>query len=90
MSPSAQFLTPKMLAERTGTSRSLIYAWCETGELAHVRLGAAGRRGKIVISEDDWTAFLAARRVEGTAVRTGAPNRPGPEFKHLKVRQPSG
>lgn len=82
--------TVKQLAALAGVSASLIYGWCETGQLPHVRLGAAGRRGKIMIAEADWVAFLAARRVEGLVprpvTRAGAP-RP---FKHVKLRPPAG
>lgn len=56
--------TVKQTAERLGVSASLVYQWCQEKRLAHVRLGKAGRRGKILIEETDVEAFVAAARVE--------------------------
>jgi hypothetical protein len=83
-------LTVKQLASQAGISANLVYQWCQAGDLAHIRLGAAGRRGKILISEADWAAFLAARRVAGSGSRAGTVARPAPRFKHVKLRPPGG
>jgi hypothetical protein len=82
--------TVKQLAAEAGVSVGLIYSWCQRGELAHVRLGAAGRRGKILIAEADWAAFLAARRVEGTVLRADYAARPAHRFTHVRLRPPAG
>ena len=88
-------MTVKQIAERAGVGINLVYAWCESGELRHFRLGAAGRRGKILISEDDWGAFLAGRQVGGQippAVSAEAPAEPSRSkvvsgaLRHLKIR----
>lgn len=46
-------LTPKQAAKRAGVSQSMIYTWCAEGRLAHYRLGAEGRRGRILIDPAD-------------------------------------
>jgi len=57
-------LSPKQLHEKHPyVSVSLIYLWIEEKELPHYRLGGKGRRGRIVIDEDDFAAFLASRKV---------------------------
>lgn len=62
-------LTPKQAAERLGVSDSLIYEWCAEGTLPHYRFGRKGRRGRILIAEAEFEAFLASCRQE---------RRPGP------------
>lgn len=51
-------LTPKQAAERTGVSVSLIYQWCKEGLIEHFRLGAKGKRGKVLIDPDELARFL--------------------------------
>src|SRR5215510_2503015 len=60
----------KQAAEHAGVSAALVYGWVSSGLLAHFRLGAKGRRGKIAIAEADLDALLASLRVEakGSAV----------------------
>jgi excisionase family DNA binding protein len=75
-------VTIKQAAERTGLSTSLLYQVCAERRLPHFRLGRAGKRGKILIEEDDLDAFMAAARVEageGASV----------PLVHLKPRSPS-
>ncbi len=60
-------LTAKQAAERAGVSRSLVYAWCRARQLRHLRVGAATKRGKIIIEESDLAAFLKALEVEPAA-----------------------
>jgi Helix-turn-helix domain len=88
MATSGEMLTPKQLAARAGVSVGLVYKWCEAGQLAHVRLGALGRRGKIMIDPADWEKFLDARRVRATRVETGPTpvGRSSPLLKHLRLR----
>ena len=57
-------LTTKQAAERAGVSVSMIYQWCHERLLPHYRVGASGRRGKILVEESDLEAFLASCRVE--------------------------
>jgi excisionase family DNA binding protein len=82
--------TVKQLAALAGVSINLIYSWVQSGQLPHVRLGAPGRRGKIMISPADWEAFLAARRVGGAVPRADNQPRPAHEFKHVKVGPAAG
>jgi excisionase family DNA binding protein len=82
-------LTVRDIAARAGVSANLVYGWCASGELPHYRLGAGGRRGKIMIAEEDWAAFVAARRVGGIAPcpatpAAGAPSEDVP-LRHLSI-----
>jgi excisionase family DNA binding protein len=51
-------------AERLEISLSLAYKLCEEGRLPHRRIGQRGRRGKIIVTEDDLKKFLDSVRVE--------------------------
>ena len=57
-------LTPKMAAERLGVSISLVYRLCNEGSLKHFRFGGAGRRGRVMIAEQDLTAYVESCRRE--------------------------
>ena len=52
------YLTVKEAAERARVSRSLVYTWCDERRLPHVRAGAAGKRGRILIRPEDLDALL--------------------------------
>lgn len=72
-------LTVKQLCEKYPyLSPSLVYSWIEQRQLPHYRLGGKGRRGRIVIDEADFAAFLACRKVESGQLR--------PEFKFNHAR----
>lgn len=58
-------LDPKAAAARACVSVSLIYRWCAEGTLPHLRVGARGRRGKILVAAADLDALLASCRVGG-------------------------
>lgn len=55
-------LTVKQAAARAGVSASLVYAWCREKRLAHYRVGAGGRRGRIRIDPADLDALLRTLR----------------------------
>jgi excisionase family DNA binding protein len=58
-------LTVKQAAQKAGVSSNTVYAWCEDRLLTHFRLAARrGRRGKILIDEQDLDAYLESCRVE--------------------------
>jgi hypothetical protein len=46
----------------------LIYQWCDERRLPHYRVGGRGKRGKILIGQDDLEAFLHACRVEPVVI----------------------
>ena len=71
-------LTPKQAARRLGVSDSLIYEWCAEGVLTHYRFGRKGRRGRILIDETEFEAFLAGCRQEGR-------QDPAPELRHIQL-----
>ena len=65
-----RLLTLKELHEKYPfVSQSLLYLWIEQRELAHFRLGGKGRRGRIMIDEDDFATFLASRKIEPGQLR---------------------
>lgn len=59
-----KLLTPKEAAERAKVSKSLIYTWCDERRLPHIRAGKLGKRGRILIKEDDLDAFMRGLQVE--------------------------
>jgi excisionase family DNA binding protein len=79
-------MTPKEAAERACVSLSLIYQWCQSGELPHLRVGSPGRRGKILIEDSDLDGYLASLKV----IARVSPHRATPQlnssiFRHLRV-----
>lgn len=62
-------LTVKQAAVRFGLSASLLYLWCQEKRLPHYRVGARGRRGRVLIEATDLEAFLADQRVEPAPLR---------------------
>lgn len=73
-------LTVKQAAERVGVSESLVYEWCAEGVLPHYRFGRKGRRGKILIDDTEFDAFLAGCRQE---VRNDTT--PMPKLRHIQL-----
>lgn len=59
-------LTVREAAARVGVSASLVYLWCAEGTLPHYRLGAKGRRGKILIEPAELDRVYAESRVAGS------------------------
>ena len=75
-------LTVKQICEKYPyVSESLVYLWIEERQLPHYRLGGKGKRGRIVVNETDFLAFLASRKVEAGQLR--------PEVKFTHGRSPS-
>jgi excisionase family DNA binding protein len=72
-------LTVNEVAERLGCSKSLVYALCEKGILAHVRLGLG--RGVIRISEGQLDEFLKCQ------TKQTAPSRLA--LKHIELPAPA-
>lgn len=58
-------MTVKEAARELEVSASLIYELVADGRLRHYRIGARGRRGKIIIPEDAIAAFREACKVGG-------------------------
>jgi excisionase family DNA binding protein len=56
-------VTVKEAAEKLEVSVSLVYQLIADARLPHHRIGGRGRRGKIVIQNEDIQAFLASCRV---------------------------
>lgn len=57
-------MTPEEAAEYIRVSRSMIYQLCEERRIAHLRIGGARRRGKILLHRRDLDAFLTQQRVD--------------------------
>lgn len=73
-------LTVKQAAEQVGISESLVYEWCAEGILPHYRFGRKGRRGKILIDETEFEAFLA-----GCRQKARQDTAPLPELRHIQL-----
>ncbi|HJT78174.1 MAG TPA: helix-turn-helix domain-containing protein [Gemmataceae bacterium] len=73
-------LTVMQAAERASVSSSLVYEGCAAGMFPHHRFGRKGRRGKILIDETEFAAFLASCRQEA---RPQGP--PMPELRHIQL-----
>lgn len=84
------WLSVKEAAARAGVSESIVRGWLRDGSLAHYRLGAKGRRGKIAISVEDLDGLLASFRVVTPQVnesqRQPAPPARKPILKHLRLK----
>lgn len=65
--------TVKQLAERHGVSRALIYVWVEERRFPVYRLGAKGRRGRILIDDESFDAFLEEQKVDAGPVQPTGP-----------------
>lgn len=81
-------LTVKQVAERLGVSESLVRCWIRDRALPHYRVGAKGKRGKIVVAQEDLDEFLALFRVLGTKPQQSKvlPSVTVPsKFRHLRL-----
>ena len=79
-------LSVKQAAKYACVSEALVRGWLREG-LPHFRLGAKGRRGKIVIREADLEAFLSVCRVEAAgASPKPVVSRPSAGFVFLPPR----
>ena len=58
--------TVQEAAEHANVSASLIYLWCAERRLPHIRLGQTGKRGKVLIDEEDLKRFLETARLANT------------------------
>jgi len=83
-------LTVKQVAERLGVSESLVRSWIRDRALPHYRVGAKGRRGKIVVAQEDLDQFLALLRISASNQQRETPTVstfPVPakkEYRHLR------
>jgi predicted transcriptional regulator len=57
-------MTVKQFAERAEISLSLAYTLIAEGRVQHRRIGQRGKRGKIIVLEEDLQAFLDEAKVE--------------------------
>lgn len=57
-------MTAKQASEAMGVSVSMIYQLCAENRLPHFRVGATGRRGKVIIEPEGIQRFLESCRVE--------------------------
>lgn len=93
MSPS--LLTIKDAARRACVSPALVRTWVRDGLLPHLRVGAKGRRGKILIEPPDLDDLLASFKVGAGPAPPAPPTPPPPTsppaappasaFTHLRL-----
>ncbi len=67
-----KLLNVKDAARIAGVSATLVYLWCEERRLAHFRVGAQGKRGKILIHPRDLEDFMESIKVQPGELPTSA------------------
>ena len=72
--------TVKQLAEKHGLSRAIIYLWVEERRFTVYRIGGQGRRGRILIDDDVFAAFLDGLKVEA------GPTQPTGPLTHIRPK----
>lgn len=86
---SHPLLTVKDAARRAGVSPALVRTWVRDRALPHLRVGAKGRRGKILIDPPDLDALLASFKVGAKAALppppAAVPAPPASAFTHLRL-----
>lgn len=63
MSPS-KLLSVKQASEQSGLPQQAIYILCNEKRLAHLRVGAKGKRGRVFIKPEDLEEAVKRLRVE--------------------------
>jgi hypothetical protein len=63
----------KQLADLHGISKAMIYVWVEERRFPVYRIGAQGRRGRILIDDETFSAFLTTQRIEAGPVQSTGP-----------------
>lgn len=76
-------LTPQEAAARLRVSRNLVYRLCQERRLTHVRAGARGRRGRILIDEAALTDLVESLCVAATESVDGAGD--PPPLKYIRL-----
>jgi excisionase family DNA binding protein len=71
----------RQAAEQLEISAALVYQLVREGRLGHLRIGAAGSRGKIVISDSDIERFRESVRLAPRDQSASSPVK----LRHLKV-----
>ncbi len=90
----AKMLSVKEVSARTGASEATVRAWIRDRLLAHFRLGAKGRRGKIAVAAEDLERLLDSFRVAAAPSNVPAnvpepkpvPTAHKPVLKHLRLK----
>lgn len=80
-------LTVAECAGRACVCESIVRSWISSGRLPHFRVGAAGKRGKILVQVEDLDGLMASFKVEGRGVNPSPQPVRQAVLKHL--RQPS-
>ena len=68
-------LSVAQVAKKLGISDGVVYGWCQSGRMPHLRLGGKSKRGCIRIAETDLDTFLATCR-QGPRQEEPAPAQP--------------
>ncbi|OWK42088.1 hypothetical protein FRUB_04166 [Fimbriiglobus ruber] len=80
----------KEAAARACISESLVYQWIADGTLPHFRVGAKGKRGKILIEVEDLDGVMAGFKVgkpEPTVAPAPKPVKPPqPVLRHMRLK----
>ena len=78
-------LTVADAARHACVCESMIRQWIRDGTLPHYRLGALGKRGKIVIAVEDLDGVLANFKVSGLASKPAPKPATTVKLRHLRL-----
>ncbi len=79
-------LTVREAAAHADVSETMIRQWIREGTLPHFRVGAKGKRGKILIAVAELDAVMAGFKVgRPEPVKAPAPKPVIPKLKHLRL-----
>ena len=79
-------LTVREAAAHADVGETMIRQWVKDGTLPHFRVGAKGKRGKILIAAGDLDAVMAGFKVERPGpVKAPAPKPVTPCYRHVRL-----
>jgi excisionase family DNA binding protein len=81
-------VTVSEAAKHACVCESIVRSWVASGKLPHSRVGTLGKRGKIVIAEEDLDGFLANFKVgkkEPQQKAATAPTPITPQYRHVRL-----
>jgi excisionase family DNA binding protein len=81
-------VTVREAAKHACVCESIVRSWVSSGQLPHSRVGTLGKRGKILIAEEDLDGFLANFKVEKKGPEQKAAPAPvpiTPLYRHVRL-----
>lgn len=76
-------LTIRQVAKRCNVSESLVYAWTQSGILPSYRFGREGKRGRVMVDENELEGFIAGMKAPARAEEA-------PALRHVNMKARHG